>query len=65
MSHPNEQTLRSAYEAFARGDLEGYLGFTFDYLKIFPKKGTMIIKMKDGSKKIIDLSEAEKITVVP
>lgn len=31
----------------------------------FPKQGTLIIKMKDGSKKIIDLSEAEDITVVP
>jgi hypothetical protein len=30
-----------------------------------PKQGTLIIKMKDGSKKIIDLSEAETITVVP
>jgi hypothetical protein len=28
-------------------------------------KGTLIIKMKDGSKKIIDLSEAEAIMVVP
>lgn len=38
---------------------------TFDYLNILPKKGTMIIKMKDGSNKIIDLSEAQKITIVP
>ena len=30
-----------------------------------PKQGTLIIRMKDGSKKIIDLSEAENITVVP
>ncbi len=30
-----------------------------------PKQGTLIIKMKDGSKKIIDLSEAETVTVVP
>jgi len=30
-----------------------------------PKSGTLIIKMKDGSKKIIDLNEAETITVVP
>lgn len=30
-----------------------------------PKQGTLIIKMKDGSKKIIDLSEADTITVVP
>jgi hypothetical protein len=30
-----------------------------------PKQGTLIIKMKDGSKKIIDLSEAETITIVP
>jgi hypothetical protein len=30
-----------------------------------PKQGTLIIKMKDGSKKIVDLSEAETITVVP
>jgi hypothetical protein len=30
-----------------------------------PKQGTLIIKMKDGSKKIIDLSEAESVTVVP
>lgn len=29
------------------------------------KQGTLIIKMKDGSKKIIDLSEAETITGVP
>jgi hypothetical protein len=30
-----------------------------------PKQGTLIIKMKDGTKKILDLSEAETITVVP
>jgi hypothetical protein len=30
-----------------------------------PKQGTLMIKMKDGSKKIVDLSEAETITVVP
>lgn len=30
-----------------------------------PKQGTLIIKMKDGSKKIIDLSEADTVTVVP
>lgn len=30
-----------------------------------PKQGTLIIKMKDGSKKIIDLSDAETVTVVP
>lgn len=30
-----------------------------------PKQGTLIIKMKDGSKKIIDLAEAESVTVVP
>lgn len=30
-----------------------------------PKQGTLIIKMKDGSKKIIDLGEADTITVVP
>ncbi len=33
--------------------------------KCLPKQGTLIIKMKDGSKKIIDLSEAETVTVVP
>ena len=30
-----------------------------------PKRGTLIIKMKDGSKKIIDLAEADTVTVVP
>lgn len=25
MAHPNDQTLRTAYEAFGRGDFEGYL----------------------------------------
>ena len=39
--------------------------FRIDYSKCLPKKGTLIVKMKDGSKKIIDLSEAETITVVP
>jgi hypothetical protein len=34
-------------------------------IKCLPAKGTLIVKMKDGSKKIIDLSEAETITVVP
>lgn len=34
-------------------------------LECLPNQGTLIIKMKDGSKKIIDLSEAETITVVP
>jgi hypothetical protein len=32
---------------------------------ILNMKGTLIITMKDGSKRIIDLSEANKITVVP
>lgn len=30
-----------------------------------PKHGTLIVKMKDGSKKIIDLSDAETVTIVP
>jgi hypothetical protein len=30
-----------------------------------PRQGTLIVKMKDGSKKIIDLSEAETVTIVP
>lgn len=30
-----------------------------------PKQGTLIVKMKDGTKKIIDLSEAEEVTIVP
>lgn len=30
-----------------------------------PKQGTLIVKMKDGSKKIIDLSEAQEVTIVP
>ena len=34
-------------------------------LECLPKKGTLIIRMKDGSKKIIDLTEAETVTVVP
>lgn len=33
-------------------------------LECLPKQGTLIIKMKGGSKKIIDLSEAATITVV-
>ncbi len=36
-----------------------------DTYNCLPKQGTLIIKMKDGSKKIIDLIEAETITVVP
>lgn len=36
-----------------------------DNIKCLPKKGTLIVKMKDGSKKIIDLSEAETVQVVP
>ncbi len=30
MAHPNEETLRAAYAAFARGDLEGYLSHCTD-----------------------------------
>jgi hypothetical protein len=30
-----------------------------------PKSGTLVIRMKGGSKKTIDLSEAETITIVP
>ena len=30
-----------------------------------PKQGTMVIKMKDGSRKVIDLGEAETVTIVP
>jgi hypothetical protein len=30
-----------------------------------PKTGTLIVKMKDGSKRIIDLSEAATVTIVP
>jgi hypothetical protein len=36
-----------------------------DVSDCLPKQGTLIIKMKDGSKKIIDLSDAETITIVP
>jgi hypothetical protein len=36
-----------------------------DNLECLPKQGTLIVKMKDGSKKIIDLSEAETVTIVP
>lgn len=37
-----------------------------DYLeKCLPKRGTLIIRMKDGSKRIVDLSEAETVTIVP
>ncbi len=36
-----------------------------DSLDCLPKHGTLIVKMKDGSKKMIDLSEAETITLVP
>jgi hypothetical protein len=30
-----------------------------------PKQGTLVIKMKDGSRKIIDLGETETVTIVP
>ena len=30
-----------------------------------PKQGTLIVKMKDGTKRIIDLSEALEVTIVP
>jgi hypothetical protein len=30
-----------------------------------PKQGTLVVKMKDGSKKIIDLSETQTVTIVP
>jgi hypothetical protein len=40
-------------------------GSKTDYLECLPKQGTLIVKMKDGSKKIIDLSEAETVTIVP
>lgn len=30
MAHPNEETLRAAYNAFAQGNLEGYLKFCTD-----------------------------------
>lgn len=30
-----------------------------------PKHGTLVIKLKDGSRKIIDLGEAETVTIVP
>ena len=36
-----------------------------DNLECLPKRGTLIVKMKDGSKKIIDLSEAETVRIVP
>jgi hypothetical protein len=34
-------------------------------IECLPRRGTLIVKMKDGSKKIIDLSDAEAITFVP
>lgn len=34
-------------------------------VECLPKKGTLIVKMKDGSKRIIDLNEAETVTIVP
>ncbi len=36
-----------------------------NYLECLPKQGTLIVKMKDGSKKIIDLGEAQTVTIVP
>ena len=30
-----------------------------------PKQGTLVIKMKDGSRKVIDLGETETVTIVP
>jgi hypothetical protein len=30
-----------------------------------PKQGTLVIKMKDGSRRIIDLGETESVTIVP
>ncbi len=45
MGHPNEEMLRSAYAAFARGDLDGYLqhcteGITFRVPGRGPVAGT-------------------------
>ena len=56
----NLDPLVTATQASIRSDNKA------DYLeKCLPKKGTLIIKMRDGSKKIIDLSEAETVTIVP
>jgi hypothetical protein len=34
-------------------------------LRCLPKQGTLIIRMKDGSKRVVDLSDADTFTVVP
>jgi hypothetical protein len=46
-------------------DLDVSLAINRSSADCLPKRGTLIVKMKDGSKKIIDLSEAETITLVP
>ncbi len=35
------------------------------HIDCLTKHGTLIVKMKDGSKKIIDLSDADTVTIVP
>jgi hypothetical protein len=47
-SDPNEQ-LREA---------------TADYPECVPKRGTLVLRMKDGSKKTIDLSDVEKLFIL-
>ena len=40
MSHPNEELLRSAYAAFSRGDLDGYLQRCADTIVFHVPGGT-------------------------
>ena len=60
VSDPLLDATRSAEELERQSQ-----GRKTDKLECLPKQGTLIVKMKDGSKKIIDLNEAETITVVP
>jgi hypothetical protein len=51
--------------ANSSGSTVGSILRDMDQRGCLPKQGTLIVKMKDGSKKIIDLSEAETVTIVP
>ncbi|MGA9769377.1 MAG: hypothetical protein WBV94_10070 [Blastocatellia bacterium] len=59
----NKSSKNTSSSGLSQADIDATL--SSKPVECLPKRGTLIIKIKDGSKKIIDLSEAETVTVVP
>ena len=61
---PDGNQVAAKYRLRLSGAIEVAQG-TGAAIDCVPKQGTLVIKMKDGSRKIIDLGETETVTIVP